>query len=158
MRIRYTYLGAHVIEVVIDGDSVEVNIVPTLPAGTQQPPAPVAEQPQPVQATVDPPPAEVIPEVLPEEAPPEAVLAAAGPVARAKPAAQSGLKAGLASFMGMLAAGLLYVQENFGSLSDISLKNIALIAGGAILSGLLYFSYRYYRPSQPPNDTGEVNQ
>ena len=68
---------------------------------------------------------------------------------RAKPAASSGFKAGLASFGGMLAAGLLYVQENFGSITDISLKNILLIGGGAVVSGLLYFLYRFYKPHTP---------
>jgi len=100
--------------------------------------APPAELPQPEAASSSPnvpPPLEEIP-----------LSTAPTITARVKPAASSGFKAGLASFGGMMAAGLLYVQENFGSLTDISLKNVLLIGGGAVLSGLLYFFYRFYKP------------
>jgi hypothetical protein len=101
----------------------------------------------PADPPVEPPVAALEP-VLEAPVPAETQCAAASP-ARLAPAASSGFKAGLASFGGMLAAGLLYVQENFGSITDISLKNVILIAAGAVISGLLYFFYRWYKPHTP---------
>jgi len=127
---RFTYLGSVTIEHVKDGDLEEWNVYPLAPEEPPSAPELFMEEPQPTLLA----------------APLE--LGVAAP-ARIAPAASSGFKAGLASFGGMLAAGLLYVQENFGSVTDISLKNVVLIAAGAVISGLLYFFYRWYKPHTP---------
>jgi hypothetical protein len=130
LKTRYTYLGDSTIEVVVSDDEIQVNVLP--PDGQFLPQletSVVTSIPETLQTNSD---------LLMEAAP-----------SRVKPAASSGIKAGLASFGGMIAAGLVYVQENFGSLSDVSLKNVALIGAGAIVSGLLYFLYRWYKPANP---------
>jgi hypothetical protein len=147
VKSSFTYFGNYVIETIVDGDEVHYNMMPNMfpETGklTEQETCPVDESL--INVSEQPLPQEVV-------APPlqtNITLSAEPPPSKVKPAASSGIKAGLASFGGMLAAGLLYVQQNFGSLTDISLKNIILIGGGAVLSGLLYFFYRFYHPSNP---------
>jgi hypothetical protein len=132
MRSRFAYLGDTVVEFIIDGDSVTMNVLPaeTAPA-------------EPIVSDVDVQQPEQVPVDAPLAAPLELAVA---PPPRLAPAASSGFKAGLASFGGMIAAALLYVQENFGSVTDISLKNVILVFVGAVISGLLYFFYRWYKP------------
>lgn len=132
MIARYTNLGKDTLEVAVEGQivSLDINVLPS-----QEP-------------LLAPEPDEVGPESALMAAPLE-LSSSAPPIPRLAPAASSGFKAGLASFGGMLAAGLLYVQENFGSVADISLKNVILIAAGAVISGLLYFFYRWYKPHTP---------
>jgi hypothetical protein len=131
----FRYLGNGFVfeHVKYDDGSVTYNLMPDVVLPPADPPV------EPPVAALEP--------VLEAPVPAETQCAAAP--ARLAPAASSGFKAGLASFGGMLAAGLLYVQENFGSITDISLKNVILIAAGAVISGLLYFFYRWYKPHTP---------
>jgi len=134
---RYTDLGPNALEVVIEGEvtRLDINVL------SSQESSPMESLNVPTVWT-DPPPEQLTSVLTTTE---DAVCAAVSPP-RLAPAASSGFKAGLASFGGMIAAALLYVQQNFGSVTDISIKNVLLVAVGAIISGLLYFLYRYYKP------------
>ena len=80
----------------------------------------------------------------------EMTMGVAAPTAtrkeRAVPAFIRGLYTTLFTLLGMLGAGVTYLKDNLDKLFQLDWKVYAVVAIGAVLSGIMYALKKYYKP------------
>lgn len=138
MRTRYSYLGETTIEVVIDGQSVDVNILPAAAAALAEVPVAAPAAPPDIGAAAA--------GLLLASPLGEPVVAAPPPHGRGFYAILRFLYTSLACILGMIGAGAKYLLDHLNDLSDINWTVVGIALAGALLAGVLYGLKKYFRP------------
>ena len=141
MKTRWTYLGDSTIEIVVDGDSIEVNVLPAEHIFTPEPIlTPDVKMPEPVN--IEPPPVSSTPadsqtvNTVPPEITAEPILLAAPPKHRGLSAF---IRGAWTLIFGVIGEAAVYVFDNLGILN--------LPPGtGVALGAVLYAVKKYAKP------------
>jgi hypothetical protein len=127
VNVRYSYLGETTIEVVIDGDCVEVNLLPPGPVPVPAP-APLTPDPAPVAAPMD------AQEAILAAPLSEGVLCTAeAPPTRKRRTLMGVIRAGWVLVFMAVGEGLTYLIDN---LTGLGLPQGTSTAVGAVLYGV----------------------
>jgi hypothetical protein len=137
MKTRYTYLGDSTIEVVVDGEEVQVNILPV----TNSPQLETSEEALDAESASAP--DGSITQSSGVQLPPPLPLEAAVKPQRGLHALVRAMWSAVFYLLGVAAAGLVYVQDK---VDQLGLPTWVAVAVGAVVSALGYGLKKYYKP------------